>query len=522
MTRSRTTEPEVTRDAPPDISKLHDPPTRPTRRPMPPPPQVTAIRLHRRGEAPLVLSLKATRSSTILIGRGENIELRVKDSGISRIHGFLRCDEQQWVYVDVGSANGSWVDHVDGRVRLVPGQAVMLQPDDKVYLASGSTFIEALDAMPPSDVNAGTRSAAGRQFESHVATAATSHLPVFLLGPSGAGKTWAAEVLHRHSGRRGRYIAINCAGLPSDPNQLKSELLGHTRGAFTGADVAKVGAFFAADGGTLFLDEVESLSREAQGFLLHLLEDSGQLLPLGASNTAEPRRPKVCVVSASKRPLRLTELRTDLTHRLASGELIQVPSLRERADDIPGLVERFRLEDPAAAGVTFAREALDVIIKAPWEGEIRELRSTILLLVDRAKRSGRVVDADAVSERLESLRMSHGIAPSPRSHFGDDDDDQTHFDSLRRRPTVELRLPSQSQRDAGPLLPAPAPSPTLDKLSSRRASADDIAEALRLTGGNIDRAATVLGWSRNTLTKKMDEFGLRLRPPRPPRADDAS
>jgi DNA-binding NtrC family response regulator len=62
----------------------------------------------------------------------------------------------------------------------------------------------------------------------------------------------------------------------------------------------------------------------------------------------------------------------------------------------------------------------------------------------------------------------------------------------------------------------------LDKLSSRRASADDVAEALRLTGGNIDRAATVLGWSRNTLTKKMDEFGLRLRPPRPPRADDAS
>jgi len=483
---------------------------RPERHQRPAPRTVTAIRLHRRDEPSVLLSLPATRSSTILVGRGESAELRVKHHGISRIHGFLRCDDTQWVYVDVGSANGSYVGAPDALDRLQPGQAVLLQPDQTIYLGSSSTWIEALEAMPQSTVNADTLSAAGLQFESQLAAAALSNLPVFLLGPSGSGKTWAAEVLHTRSLRQGRFIALNCASLPTDPTQLKSELLGHTRGAYTGADQARVGAFFAADGGTLFLDEVDSLSREAQGFLLTLLEDSGQLLPMGASQTTALKRPRVCVVSASKQPLKQTSLRTDLTYRLASGELIEVPSLRDRTDDIPGLVERFRLDIEDAGAVTFGDDAIDALVKAPWAGEIRELRATVQLLVDRARRSHRPVDAAAVHDRLAHLRRSHG--PDPVSPADVDDVDQTRQDLQRRRPTVSYAHVDRTQEPTSHL-PTSSLTP-MHRLSSRHATREDVVEALRQTGGNIDRAATLLQWSRNTLTKKMDDFGLR-QPRRP-------
>jgi len=153
---------------------------------------------------------------------------------------------------------------------------------------------------------------------------------VFLLGASGAGKTHAARTIHDCSGARGRFVLINCAGLPSDPTQLRSTLFGHVKGAFTGALKDFLGLVYEAHEGTVFLDEVESLPVVAQGFLLDVIENTGDLLPLGVSPRDAPRRPVVRFISASKVPLKKSHLRMDLAHRLADGDIIRVPSLAER------------------------------------------------------------------------------------------------------------------------------------------------------------------------------------------------
>jgi DNA-binding NtrC family response regulator len=359
-----------------------------------------------------------------------------------------------------------------------------------IYLARGNR-IEPLDALPPSRVNAHTRSVAGLEFEGHLQSMAPSRLPVFLLGPSGAGKTWAARK-HHELGRPGKpFVALNSARLPADPAQLQSTLIGHVRGAYTGAVGDFAGAFIGADGGTLFLDEVESLSPLAQAFLLDLLEESGQLRLLGSQKLLE--RPDVRIVSASKTELRRSALRHDLSHRLASGELLRVPHLGERREDIPGLVADFIRAARAEDDVRFSSEALETLVCAPWHGEVRELEGSVKLLVDRARRAGSgLIDIEDVQRRLSALNAAHGFGDNP----GVADDEQTVL-NLGRRPTSLLRNVE----------------PRLQNWNPRRLERDDIVRALQATAGNIEQAARQLGVARNTFTKKMDQFGVK-RPSR--------
>lgn len=357
------------------------------------------------------------------------------------------------------------------------------------YLARDNR-IEPLDALPRSRVNAGTRSTAGLEFEGLLQATAPSRLPVFLLGPSGSGKTWAARTLH-DLGRKGKpFVAINCARLPHDPVQLQSFLLGHVKGAFTGADRDHVGAFFEAAGGTLFLDEVESLSPVAQGFLLDLLEESGQLRKLGSQQVLG--RPDVRIVSASKADLRRSALRNDLCYRLAAGEVIRVPHLSERRDDISGLIAGFVKVGDVEDKVAFSADAMRVLVEAPWTGEVRELEGTVKLLIDRAVRSGTgLIDADDVRRRLHALDVAHGFEPAEAF----DEEDRTSQDL--RRPTSRYNRAAETNvpQDRNP----------------RRLSRADVVAALEATGGNIEQAAKRVGCVRNTFTKKMDEFEI----PRP-------
>jgi DNA-binding NtrC family response regulator len=453
---------------------------------------VVAVRVHRHGEEPVVLSLARRARSTLLIGRGDGVECRLADHSVSRIHGFLRDDDDGWVYVDVGSANGSYLMEQGQRLPLRPGVPQPLLVGTDIHLARDNR-IEPLSSLPPSKVNVRTRSPAGLEFEGHLQAMAPSRLPVFLLGPSGAGKTWAARALHE-LGRPGRpWIVVNCARLPHDPVQLQSALIGHVRGAFTGAERDHDGAFVAARGGTLFLDEVESLSPTGQGFLLDLLEEGGQLRKLGARTVVGPL--DVRIVSASKLELRRTALRNDLCHRLAAGELVRVPRLAERTDDIPGLVDDFIRAAQAEGVVQFSAAALQRLTRAPWHGEVRELEGSVKLLVDRARRDGRaLIDVDDVDRRLRALADAHGDWPRAGN---DDDGDRTAHD-LRRPPTRPLRLDDT-------LAP-------LDR-NPRKLTRDDIVAALAATGGNIEQAARRLSVARNTFTKKMDDFGV----PRPSR-----
>jgi len=135
------------------------------------------------------------------------------------------------------------------------------------------------------------RSPASRALEGAIHRASRVDRPVFLLGSSGTGKMYAAHLLHELSGAKGSFVYVNSGGLPADRTHLHSQLLGHLKGAFTGATDKRVGLLFEADGGTLFLDEVESLVPEAQVFLLDLLEGREDLVPLGASTSRALPRP---------------------------------------------------------------------------------------------------------------------------------------------------------------------------------------------------------------------------------------
>ncbi|MBI1850112.1 MAG: sigma 54-interacting transcriptional regulator [Planctomycetes bacterium] len=205
-----------------------------------------------------------------------------------------------------------------------------------------------------------------------------THLPVVILGESGTGKELVARILHENGPRRGGpFVSLNCGAMPAA--LLESELFGHVRGAFTGAVRDKVGLFEVADRGTLFLDEVVEMEPAMQAKLLRVLEN-GELRPVGS---AESRRVDVRILSATNRDLEAAvasgRFRADLYYRL-KGFVVVVPPLRERAGDIPLLVEFFLDRISAENGSTRRRitpGALDVLQRHEWPGNVRELQSEV-------------------------------------------------------------------------------------------------------------------------------------------------
>ncbi len=203
---------------------------------------------------------------------------------------------------------------------------------------------------------------------------APSDLPVLIQGETGTGKELAARRLHRKSPRRRRPLApINCAALA--PGLLVSELFGHLRGAFTGADRDRPGIFEAAEGGTVLLDEIGDLPLDAQGKLLRLLQE-GEVRRLGESL---PRRIDVRVVAATHRDLEKMaqqgEFRLDLFYRLRVGR-VELPPLRQRGEDVLLLAEAFlgNLDRPAPRLTAAARRRL---LDYPWPGNVRELKNVL-------------------------------------------------------------------------------------------------------------------------------------------------
>jgi DNA-binding NtrC family response regulator len=195
---------------------------------------------------------------------------------------------------------------------------------------------------------------------------APAALPVLITGPSGSGKELAARALHQGSERASQaFVAVNCAALPE--HLLESELFGHLRGAFTGAEQRRKGRFLEADGGTLFLDEVADLPLSLQAKLLRALE-RGEITPLGAD---KPKQVDVRLVAATNHPSLKTALREDLYYRLA-GALIEVPSLAQRHDDIPILVAHFMARHGLRAP-QLGPQALEQMQRYEWPGNIREL-----------------------------------------------------------------------------------------------------------------------------------------------------
>ena len=259
-----------------------------------------------------------------------------------------------------------------------------------------------------------TRAASMARLIHQARAVADSKLTVLIQGESGTGKELLAHAVHAYSPRRNRvYHARNCAGLPE--GTLESELFGHVRGAFSGADRERVGLFEHCDGGTLFLDEIGDMPLSMQAKLLRVLA-VGEVIPVGSN---EIRRVDVRVVAATHR--NLTELieqgkfREDLYYRLNRARL-RVPPLRERREDIPLLIDHFLTQANREHGkkVTgLAPEVLHRLMSADWRGNIRELENVLHAAV--------VIAAEGTLrlEHLpEDLRGGTDIVPAgPRQSF---------------------------------------------------------------------------------------------------------
>ena len=452
-------------------------------------PEPLAVRILRPGHAPVVLALAKTREYRL--GRSERADLYFEAQSVSNEHGALYFCERAaaWVYRDLGSINGSSATRAspDGRTYpVLPGMPVALIAGYSVELGRSMSRLEFLPEIPPEALGAsGTtvwKSRAGRKLEEALAVAAGHPLSLVLIGPSGTGKTYAAKRIHQLSRRPGEFISINCGQLPGDRLHLGSELIGHAKGAFTGADEPRQGKLFAADKGTLFLDEVDALVPEAQAYLLTLLEGREDIVPIGAPMSRRRPRPHFRIICASQKGLKKAGLRADLTERLGA-DFIHIPRLEERREDIPIFVERCIdvLSAEVQAHANLSQEALTFLMNRQWPGQVRELHESVQAVVHR--RLGEQV-RDGIATRSVVLGRTDFERYFEDRIQGMDGDD----------------VPSQSASSL-------AASQPMSK-RPKNFTAQDVQGALRDTRGNKTHAAKLLGVALNTLKRKMKEFGL--------------
>src|SRR2546425_3765184 len=249
-----------------------------------------------------------------------------------------------------------------------------------------------------------------------IRTAAKSDISVLILGPTGSGKELVARMIHELSRRQtAKFQAVNCAALPD--TLFESEIFGYEKGAFTGAHDRKPGRLELANDGTLFLDEIGDLSIIAQAKLLRVLEER-RFERLGGHKSIAVDFRLIC---ATNRPLeqfvRDGRFREDLYYRV-NAFAIRLPSLRERQVDIPVLAQRFLARYCAAQGLpldskTFSREALDLLVGYQWQGNIRELESTVSRAALSAPgRSIRASDIEFLHATIPVLQQSSDRLPS--------------------------------------------------------------------------------------------------------------
>ncbi|MBN8643837.1 MAG: sigma-54-dependent Fis family transcriptional regulator [Planctomycetes bacterium] len=302
-----------------------------------------------------------------------------------------------------------------------------------------------------------------------------SNLPVLVTGESGTGKELIAQAIHRNSLRKTKkFVAFNCAGQAE--SLLEDQLFGHVKGAFTGAERDREGVFAFADAGTLFLDEIGDMPMTMQAKLLRVLE-SGEVVRLGSN---EAKHVDVRFVSATNKDLKQSvqqgRFREDLLFRIRGAE-IHLPPLRERRDDIPRIVRHAVAKFAGSLG----RPAPDVTDAAMmrltafgWPGNVRQLLNVVQNMV---------------------VMGSAGVAP-----------DQAGTLDVRHIPE-DIATPDEAgmaDDDAGPAAGGTLAGSSLAALEKRA-----IRETLRLTAGNREHAARLLGIGERTLYRKLKEYGLR-------------
>jgi transcriptional regulator with PAS, ATPase and Fis domain len=378
------------------------------------------------------------------LGRSDEAALCIDHSGVSRRHAELHQQGPILVIRDLGSTNGTWLDgrRVE-RAAVSPGSVLRI-----------GDCVGVFELREPGDVGFGEIAPGlfggaelARMF-GPARQAAGTKVPVVIVGESGVGKERVARAIHAISGRQGPFFAVNCAALPE--TLAESELFGHRRGAFTGADKAGAGYFRAADGGTLFLDEIPELSPAVQAKLLRVIED-GQVLALGE---VTPTAVDVRILTATQHSLAqlvaTKTLRRDLAARLNGLEL-RVPSLAARRSDVALLFEWFLHEQTGCHPPPVDARLIEALLLHRWPENVRELQ-----LLTR------------------TLLAVHGNQPM-----------------LRRQ-----HLPPHiaSSVEAQPLSSAPEPL-----AANREDELARVERELKGNGNNVRAAATALGISRQRI-----------------------
>jgi len=332
------------------------------------------------------------------------------------------------------------------------------------------------------------RSVAIQEMFNHIALAAASDASILLCGESGTGKELAARAIHQHSYRvDGPFVAVNVASL--SPSLAESELFGHVQGAFTGADQDRTGLLVQADSGTLFLDEVADIPLPVQVKLLRAL-DLGEVLPVGSGQSVKTA---FRVVSATHQDLSAKvkegSFRHDLYFRLGAFR-IDIPSLRERRDDIGELAEHFlgtmlgvkRREDASIPALSEA--ALGELQQRPWYGNVRELRNALEHAVIVAR--GGVIEPDHLPEAVAASLLD----------IGD------------HEPPLEDSIATLIDRWAEAKLANVDGTEDLHEQLLRLIERPLFRVAIERHRGQCASAARRLGLHRTTLRKKLDEYGI--------------
>jgi two-component system response regulator AtoC len=409
--------------------------------------------------------LPLPETGQLILGRAEGCALVLNDARVSRRHCCLHLSSNVMLE-DLGSTTGT---RLMGRT-LERGEKTLLKRGDVFELGETSVVCHSSAPAPsePGQIGTGPCTAM-EELRRLIDRVAHSRINVLLSGETGVGKGVLAAELHRRSPRAGQaFVALNCAELQE--SLLESELFGHERGSFTGASASKPGLIESADGGTLFLDEIGEMSLATQAKLLRVLEERS----VRRVGSLQSRPVDVRFLAASNRDLAAeTErgaFRRDLYFRL-NGISLEVPPLRERLNELEGLAYSFLAQACEAQGrhpPALTWEALDVLRRHSWPGNIRELRNVI-------ERAVLLCTGEAVT--LEHVPLPPKVVPL----------------ASRSGPASE---------------PAAGTFASSDGMASER---ERIEAALEQCAGNQSRAAKLLGISRATLVARLDRYGF----PRP-------
>ncbi len=409
------------------------------------------------------LTYNSTTDEPIRIGTASGCQLKLHDSSVSALHAEISRNEHGVLLRDLGSTNGMTIDglrvqgvYIENKIDVRMGETdvriTALKDFAEVDIVSDDRFGELLGSSMPM-----------RATFSKLQRIANKDITVLITGETGCGKELAAAALRDHSLRKDKpFVVVDCGALPH--NLIESELFGHERGAFTGAEKARAGAFERASGGTIFLDEVGELPLALQPSLLGVLER--RVVRRVGGSTDIPLNVRV-IAATNRDPAQEVGrgvFRADLFYRLAIIE-IHLPPLREHPEDIPLLVEHF-LSQVSGERPSIGPEMMQRLIRHPWPGNVRELRNVI----ERA-----TALAEAPQLRTPNIERA------------------TPHASIQENTPTDIHTPFKEQKNL------------LVKTFEERY----IHALLKSTDGNVAKAARIAGIDRMYVYKLMSRYAVQ-------------